>query len=167
MLIFKTFISRNFLFVLFTVSLLGTSVGFAQDCKAELKVEHDFTTKSAFEDGAFFPITVTNTSSFKQEFILTSVSLKEPCSPKRETSKLGNVILDVSFISSNKSSAPMQTRFELAAGETFNFNVQVKVPKGTPFYRWSCIEVQVQSVKCNSIVATEILKVYVPNPSEQ
>ena len=59
------------------------------------------------------------------------------------------------------------TQITLSAGQSYNFKIQESVPTGTPYYRWSCIEVQAKSDECNSISANTLLKVYVPDPTEE
>lgn len=136
----------------------------SNNCDAELIVEKSRNTKSADEDGALFPLILTNNSSKKVAFTLSYIQLKEKCDNETLKSKRENSILDVSFISSNNKNK-LSNDIILNAGQSFKLNALVTAPKNTPYYTWGCIEIQANSNDCNKSTST-ILKVYVPNPSE-
>ena len=160
MLARKLIITRKLITLLFffTISFIGTSV-FAQNCNAELVVEKNRNTRSANEDGAAFSLVLTNNSSITTSYIITTINLKESCANKNRKTSLSNVNLNI-VIQGN-------TQISLGAGQSYNFKIHVNVPTGTPYYRWSCIEVQAKSDECNSISANTLLKVYVPDPTEE
>ncbi len=120
--------------------------------------------RSADETGTSFSLELKNTSSARLSYVLTSVNLIEPCDKKNNNVSQGNVNLDVNIVGDAINF--QNNEVTLNPGQVFNFKVQVYVPDGTPYYRWSCIEIQAKSDKCNSISDTQLLKVYVPNPNE-
>ncbi len=160
MLTRKLIISRKLITLLFffTISFIGTSV-FAQNCNAELVVEKNRNTRSANEDGAAFSLVLTNNSSITTTYNITTINLEKSCANKNRRTSLSNVNLNI-VIQGN-------TQISLGAGQSYNFKIQVSVPIGTPYYRWSCIEVQAKSDACKSISANTLLKVYVPDPTEE
>ena len=151
-------IGKIIVFWFFTYSFIGTSV-FAQNCNAELVVENNRNTRSANEDGAVFSLVLTNSSSITTTYNITTLNLEKSCANKNRGTSLSNVNLNI-VIQGN-------TQISLSAGQSYSFKIQVSVPSGTPYYRWSCIEVQAKSDECNSISANILLKVYVPNPTEE
>ena len=160
MLARKLIITRKLITLLFffTISFIGTSV-FAQNCNAELVVEKNRNTRSANEDGAAFSLVLTNNSSITTTYNITTINLEKSCANKNRRTSLSNVNLNI-VIQGN-------TQISLGAGQSYNFKIQVSVPTGTPYYRWSCIEVQAKSDVCNSISAKTLLKIYVPDPTEE
>ncbi len=160
MLTRKLIITRKLITLLFffIISFIGTSV-FAHNCNAELVVEKNRNTRSATEDGAAFSLVFTRNSSITTSYTITTINLEESCANKNRASSLSNVNLNI-VIQGN-------TQITLSAGQSYNFKIQVSVPTGTPYYRWSCIEVQAKSDACNSISAKTLLKIYVPDPTEE
>jgi hypothetical protein len=166
MLLSNLTLGRNVFFIaLFLLtSLLFNSIH-AQNCKSELVVDKDRNTRSADEDGAEFTLILTNKDFSKATFNLTSVFLKESCSTNYNSTKMSNVKLDVSFKTS-ESYGLGSNSITLNAGESKSFKVLITVPDGTPFNRWSCIEIQANSGNCSNSDISTLLKVYVPDPNE-
>ncbi len=148
----------SFLFFLFSVSY-----GFSQSCGGDLTVDKGRNVRSADEDGTQFSLSLVNTSSKSQTYQISTVELKESCATDHYKSTAPNVNLNISVLQKNDSQVKEIT---LAKGETAALKVQVNVPAGTPFNRWSCIEVQAQAKSCNS-VASAMLRVFVPDNSEE
>lgn len=145
------------------ITLLTSSYTFSQSCNAILSVEKNRNVRSVDEDGTVFPLELKNTSSSSLSFKLSSIFLESGCDTKGVNFK--NVPLDVEFVS-GKNNTINSDNITIGAGQTYSFRVKVNIPKGTPFNRWSCIEIQAFSEKCNSVSDTTTLKVFVPNPSE-
>jgi len=149
----------------------------SQDCSAELNVEKNRNTRSANEDGANFTLILKNTSSFTTTYDLSTMNLSVPCNNNVDQKSNGlktsntNVVLDVSLqtddIDNQARKKLGKTEITLAGGQSYKFKVNVNVPKGTPYFTWSCIEVEAKSTSCSSSSAKTILSVYVPDPSEE
>lgn len=143
------------------------------DCSAQLIVEKDRNSKSADENGAQFILVLTNTSKDIKTFILSSKNLSEPCSNNTQYNRgtgSANVELDVSFQNNslNRNNTNMTSNKDviLDGGESYKFIVNVKVPQGTRFNTWSCIDIDVKSKDCESTLDTKTLSVFVADPSE-
>jgi hypothetical protein len=158
-----------------TLSTTEKNIANSNNCSAELIVEKDRSSKSADQDGAQFILVLTNTSREVKTFNLSTRNLSEPCSNKNTTqynrgTSSSNVELDISIQNStlnrNGSKTSSQFEIELNGGESHKFTVNVKAPKGTPFNTWSCIEVEAKSADCKSMSETQVLSVYVVDPSE-
>ncbi|MEL6811375.1 MAG: hypothetical protein AAFP76_08585 [Bacteroidota bacterium] len=152
---------KKFLSVL--VFLLITSFSFSQNCSAELTVEKDRNARSADQDGTEFWMTLSNTSSSTHSYSISTINLKESCASKNRMSDSPNVNLNVSVVVDKATSNSISLR----SGETKKFKVAVSVPKGTASNSWSCIEVQAQAEQCSAVVATALLKVYVPGSLDE
>ncbi len=152
------------LFVSLLVTLLSFS-GISQNCSAALSVEKDRNAKSADEDGAVFVLTLTNTSAIAQEYTLNTQFLETSCANANRPTRARNVRLDVDFQSAT-GKENVTGAIRLQPGKSYTFRTRLQVPGGTPFNTWSCLEVQAESKNCNDNVATSLLKVFVPDPSE-
>ena len=158
--------------IVFLLLLANIQFVFSQDnirvsnnCNTELVVEKSRNTKSADEDGAIFPLVLTNNSSKQIVYTLSFNQLKERCDNGTLKSERENSILDISFLSSNNKNK-LSKNITLNSGQSLKFNALVNAPKNTPYYTWGCIEVQANSNNCKNSTST-ILKVYVPDPSEE
>lgn len=157
---------RNSILLGFFIAVLNVGSVFAQNCSATLSVEKDRNAKSAYtDDGATFNMVLTNTSSRKTTYVVSTVSLKESCSNDAYKTSAPNVTLNVK-IKNNESSGVANNSITLAAGETRKFKIFVTVPANTPFNTWSCIEVSAKGSECNQPSSSTVLRVYVPEPSE-
>lgn len=165
MLFTKQTISSQLLSVIILFIILFTINGFSQNCNANLSVEKNRNVRSADESGTSFSLELKNTSSSRLTYTISTVYLKKSCDPKKNNSKESNVELALSIVDNNFELFS-NNEVTLDVGQTFYFKVKVNVPEDTPYYKWSCVEVQVKSDKCNSISDTQLLKIYVPNPSE-
>lgn len=143
-----------------------SSDAFSQNCNANLQVEKDRNSRSASEnDGTSFWLVLTNTSSASRAFDISTVNLETSCDNQYNRTNQPNVELGLSLIASDSRSA-LPAEINLAPGQSYRFRVDVSVPAGTPFNRWSCIEVQARTSSCTN-PATTALKVLVSDPSEQ
>lgn len=158
-----------------TLSKTDKNTATSNDCSAQLIVEKDRSFKSADEEGAQFILVLTNSSSETKTFNLSSKQLTEPChnnkSQYNRNTGSSNSVLDVSIqnnsLNRNNANSSPQLDITLNSGESYKFIVNVKVPKGTPFNTWSCIEVEAKSSDCKSLSETKTLSVFVVDPSEE
>ena len=143
-------------------------------CSAELSVEKNRNSKSAFdENGVTFLLNLINTSTNSNTYFLTTEKIKGLCgnnTNKRSSTK--NIDLEVTFLMKNSNKAKVNTdsfdyEIKLQPGESFKFEVNLKVPKNTPFFNWGCIEIIAQSKDCSTESAKTILSVYVPDPNDR
>ncbi|WP_033958677.1 hypothetical protein [Psychroserpens jangbogonensis] len=157
-----------------TSSKSDNNLSYSNDCSAQLIVEKDRSSKSADEDGTQFVLILTNTSNDSKTFNLSTKNLSEPCN--RNTSQYNrgtgsnNATLDVSIennsLNRNSSNTASQSEITLNSGESYKFIVNVKVPKGTTYDTWSCIEVEAKTSDCKSLSETKTLSVYIADPSK-
>ena len=151
-------ISRNLLILgLFIFS----ASSFAQNCGVTLEVDKGRNSRSVDEDGTQFVLVLTNTSSTSKSFDISTSLLKDGCS-NGQKSLQSNAVLNLSVIDmqSRLQSSPKIT---VGAKQTYKFMIDVKAPQGTPHGQWGCYEVKAVSQGCNT---STILKIYVPDPSE-
>lgn len=163
------------LFILITTCFTGIfnyagieTIDNLQNCRSELSVEKNRSFKSADEEGATFSLVLENKSSTSVSYQLSAKNLSTSCKNKAAEangSKNSNVSLEVSFQTNDTYMTESNTVI-IGSGESLKFKVYVKVPNGTPFNRWGCVEVEAASQECGSDSLKTILSVYVPNPSE-
>ena len=156
-----------------TLSKSDNNVAIYNDCSAQLIVEKDRSSKSADEDGAQFILVLTNTSKNTKTYNLSSKNLTGSCGNKTQynrSSSSANNPLDVSFLNNdlnrNLSNTSSNSSIVLQSGESYKFIVNAMVPKDTPYNTWSCIEIEAKSTDCETITETQVLSVYVVDPSE-
>lgn len=138
-----------------------------QECHSELTVEKNRSYKSADQDGATFYLALTNQSSEAAIYDISSVNISGQCKNNNNTLNLSDSNVETNIaIQQIDSDQLANSKINLDGGETFRFKVLVTVPAGTPFDRWSCIEVNAIPESCPSNSVKTILSVYVPNPSE-
>lgn len=160
---FKKNTSALFMLVFFALLFTSGTV-LSQSCKAELKVEKDRNFKSAFQNGAFFDMVLTNTSSQKDSYVISKRYLNTSCHNKALKSSEANVRLGASFLKNNKELSSSNV-ITLSPGETYKFQVVVDAPEAKDYNRWSCIEIIASSQNCRNVETTTTLSVYLPNPS--
>lgn len=162
----KSVISSKLFSIIFLFFVFTSFNGFSQNCSATLNVEKQRNVRSVDETGTSFNLELKNTSSTRLTYTISTINRKESCATKINYSSESNVNLEVTIIGDG-TNLQNYNKVTINAGQSYNFKVQINVPVGTPYYRWSCIEVQVKSDKCNSISDSQLLKVYVTNPSEE
>lgn len=155
---------KSLLLLVFIFFGLGNFSSFGQNCKAELSVEKDRHVRSAAENGTEFSLLIKNYSSRILSFDLSTINKNEPCSPKNRSATTANVNLNTQ-IQKEKMVRQATNRISMGAGKSYSFKVKVMAPKGTPFQIWGCVEVQAKSEYFHEII-TQILSVYVPDPSQ-
>ncbi|MBT8273914.1 MAG: hypothetical protein KJO77_08910 [Bacteroidia bacterium] len=163
------------LFILITTCFTGImnfsgieTADLQRNCNSELSVEKNRSFKSADQDGTSFALVLENNSESTKTYNLSVKNLSTSCSNKAsDLNKAAsqNVNLDVLVLANDTFMTESNTVI-LGSGESLKFNVNVRVPDGTPFKTWSCIEVKAASEQCGSDSLKTILSVYVPNPSE-
>lgn len=158
-----------------TFSNTEQNIANSNDCSAQLNVEKNRSSKSADEDGAQFILVLTNTSSETKTFNLSIKNISGPCNnnssrQQNRGTDSNTTVLDVSFqntsLNRNSINTPSQVDIELNMGESYKFIVDAKAPQGTPYNTWSCIEVEAKSNDCKSLSETQVLSVYVVDPTE-
>lgn len=148
----------------------------SQNCSAELTVEKNRSFKSADEDGANFKLTLKNTSSSRNSYVIKTSMSSSPCSNKNESarsnkkgSSIKNSNLNISF-NSNESRGTGKKQssnlISIEAGQTKEFTITATAPNGTPYNTWGCIKVEAVSDNCKTTSDEIILSVFVPDPSE-
>ncbi|MEM0519288.1 MULTISPECIES: FixG Ig-like domain-containing protein [Aequorivita] len=158
-------IIKGLMLVIF-VAVLNINFVSAQNCNATLSVEKDRNAQSAYtEDGATFNMVLTNTSSKKVTYIISSTNLEESCANDAYKTSAPNVALNVAVKSSANASVA-NNALTLAAGETRKFKIYVSVPARTPSNVWSCIKISAKGSECAEPSSSTTLRVYVPEPSE-
>lgn len=138
-----------------------------QDCHSELTVEKNRSFKSADQDGATFFLVLENKSSMTAVYDLSTKNISAQCKNNNNTLNATgpNVEMNIA-LQQVDSDQPTNSKISLDSGKSFRFKVKVTVPAGTPFNKWSCIEVKAIPESCPSNAVKTILSVYVPNPSE-
>jgi len=137
-----------------------------QNCSAELSVEKNRSFKSAdVVEGTSFMLNLKNTSSRRSTFILSTKNISSSCSNNNSNlrARTENVDTDISLYSEISRNSNLIT---LEQGETYSFKVNISVPEGTQYNKWSCIEVEATSNDCDSFSVKTVLSVYIPDPSE-
>lgn len=154
----------KYVLVIAFFSFFGGQV-FSQNCTPILKVEKDRNAKSVYQNGATFSMVITNTSSQRNTYDISTMNLLESCVPKGKKNSGLNVSLNVE-IQDNNSSKITSNSITLNGGETRTFRIFVTIPPKTPYNSWSCIEVRAMAKGCSGKIASTILSVFVPKPSE-
>ncbi len=163
---YRLLVIRKGLILAIFVAVLNINFAFGQNCSATLSVEKDRNAKSAYHDnGATFSMVLTNTSSRKATYNISTENLSESCANDTYKTAAPNVSLNVE-IKGNVSSNAANSTLTLAAGETRKFTIYVTVPARTPSKSWSCIKVSAKASECNQPSSSTVLRVYVPEPSE-
>lgn len=159
--------SKKYLFLGFLIAILSFNTASAQSCSADLSVAKDRHVKSAYsDDPASFTMVLKNTSSKTISYTIATRDLKESCATKNKQTKAPNVSLDVEIELGGSSRPVAGNAITLRSGETRNFTIYASVPPKTPYNTWSCIEVSASADECSQVVASTILSVFVPEPSD-
>jgi hypothetical protein len=161
-------------FAITTNHIDKTIIEDSQKCSAELTVKQNRNFKSAYdENGVTFSLELMNTSTNNVTYSLSTEKVKNPCGNNtNKRSSTNNIDLDVAFqlnnynLSSRNNNSP-KNEITLHGGETYKFEVTLKVPKNTPFYNWGCVEVIAKSKDCESSLVKTILSVYNPDPTDK
>lgn len=148
------------------IVLLFSQGTIAQDCKANLSAQNQKNVGTADEDGTAFTLELSNPTSRTKSYRFTATFSSTPCSTPNKANLGENVVLDVSFADTSFSSQVI-TGMEVIPRQMKTFKVDVQVPAGTPFNRWSCIEINAIDMECGTVAATQLLRVFVPDPSEE
>jgi len=143
----------------------GFNSVFSQTCSSELSVEKNRNVRSAYKNKTSFTLFLKNTSSKSTKYILDYENSQVSCDNADRKSLLANVRLDVQF-SGEKLVEGNTTSVTLNPGETFQFKASVTVLDELQFKRWGCTNIIVRSDACEDIVSQSLLRVYVPDPSE-
>ena len=147
-------------------SLLFTFGAYSQTCTATFSAENQKNVGSADEDGTSFTLNLTNTSSARKTYTFTATFAETSCATPNKSNLGNNVVLDVRFYEQLQTKRSAQST-ELSAGQSRSIVVDVQVPSGTTFNRWSCIEINAIDMECGSVAATQLLRVFVPDPSDE
>ncbi len=142
------------------------STGYSQSCAAAFSVENDRNVDSADEDGAQFVVNIKNNGSQTTTYELRSVFQDTSCSTQNRSSQTSNVRLNVAFFSSVSGSQQIN-RIKVSPGQSVQMKVNITVPAGTLFNRWSCIQLEAFDPNCSSVAGSQLLRVFVPDPSEE
>ena len=152
--------------LLFALATLLSNFGAqAQDCTALFSVENQRNVGSADEDGAAFTLNLTNESSSQTTYTFTATFAETSCATPNRSNLGDNVRLNVRFYEAGSTQFPIQSK-QVSSGQTASFVVDVQVPAGTTYNRWSCIEINAIDMECGTVAATQLLRVFVPDPSE-
>ncbi|MCW5520651.1 hypothetical protein J1N09_12425 [Aureitalea sp. L0-47] len=154
--------------VLITLALALFLNGFsvhAQSCDTQLSVHKNRDARSAtVNDPTRFQMEITNKSGRSQSYEIQSVAFEEPCekigmsnSSSRRTSDL-NVSISSEGSRSNFITVP--------AGGTKTFLAEISVNVGSKLNVWKCVELKAVSEACSKSEARKLLKVYIPDPTE-
>lgn len=162
----KTISNSNKAYNIFKATLLllfvlNTTISFGQKgCRAEFKVEHDRNARSVTPDGTYYKMEISNFGASSDSYILSSLDVNKSCSNPDGSLTAMNVFLNIEFL--DKSLKPIK-EIKVNAGETVTFFAYVTVPKGTPFDKWSCIQVIAKSKVCPNSNMDTILHTLVIN----
>ena len=151
-------------------SLLYTiTVGFSYmnaQCTGTLEVQKNRSFQSATSKrDATFKMSLKNTSSQSGVFRIKTENISKTCANTTFPSKAANVELKASVLSASSDKVAGRS-VKLAAGETYEFLVNVNVPPNTAIERWSCIEVTAVADNCRTAISGATLSVYVANPED-
>lgn len=159
-------LTRGIRLLAILTTLLISDLAFSQSCNASLALEGNKNIGSADEDGTQFVLIVKNESNQTQNYQLDSNFLTTSCATSNKANLGDNIPLDVYF-KSQLNSALGSTRLTLSPNESQRINIDIQVPQGSPYNRWSCIALELNSDQCSSVVATRTLRVFVPDPTEE
>ncbi len=143
-----------------------SGITYSQSCNASLVIENGINIGTADEDGTQFILIVKNESGKSQSYQLNANFLSASCATANRANLGENIPLDVHFKSRDDSSLGA-TRITLSPNESKRINIDIQVPQGSAYNRWSCIQLELNAETCSSIVATQALRVFVPDPSEE
>ncbi|MDC8004505.1 hypothetical protein POV27_10640 [Aureisphaera galaxeae] len=145
----------------FALLFVFTASSFAQNCGATLTVEKDRNSKAVYENGAFFTLELTNTSSSTKTFTLSTALMQEGCE-RGQKSLQSAAVADLSFV--NSQSKKSLSNITLRGKETYKFYVKAMASGKSASKQWGCYEVIADQDGCTT---STVVKVYVPNPTEQ
>lgn len=148
------------------VTLLFSFGAYAQDCTALFSAQNQKNIGSADEDGTAFTLILENTSSASKTYTFTATFSETSCATANRSNMGNNVVLDVKFYEQLNAARTMPSA-ELAAGQSRSIVVDVQVPPGTSLDRWSCIEINAIDMECGTVAAKQLLRVFVPDPSDE
>ncbi|GAB5401434.1 MAG: hypothetical protein Aureis2KO_30190 [Aureisphaera sp.] len=157
----KGLCSKNSLTTL-TLLILFSTISFAQDCGVTLEVDKGRNSRSVDEDGTQFVLVLTNTSSSSETFNISTSLIQDGCSNGKRALQ-SSAVLDLSIVDMQYK-GKSASKISLGAKQTRKFMVDVKAPVGTPHSQWGCYEVKAVSNDCT---ASTVLKIYVPDSSEE
>lgn len=157
--------------ILVNVSLTKTTKSFIKSdglkkCTATLLVENNTNTKSIFKNDLKYKLILTNTSNKKTSFKVEMENTKEELKNLKSRSSKSNKTIKTSNLkaitlnSRNKSI----NEIVLIPGEKYTFNVVLSKIDTKSFNTWNLTKVKVYSVECKEIIASTILKTFIPNP---
>lgn len=147
-----------------SVSAILSNYTYAQTCESVFKVEKDRNFRSVDQDGTTYWLSLTNLSSFQKTYTVDLTDLVSPCNNNIHPMTGPNVSLELEVLDENSN--PIGTQINVAAGQTYRFQINVSVPDGTTLERWSCVEVKVNTNNCVNTLSTN-LSIYVPDPSQE
>ena len=159
-------LTRGIRLIAVLTTLLVSEIAYSQSCNASLTLQSSKNVGTADEDGTQFVLMIKNNSSKSMDFELNTNFLSTSCASSNKANVGDNIPLDVHFIRNGNSSLGSM-RLSLSPNESRTINVDVQVPARSPYNRWSCIQLELNSEQCSNLVATQLLRVFVPNPTEE
>ena len=154
--------------VLITLALALFLNGFsiqAQSCDTQLNVFKNRDARSAtVNDPTKFKMEITNKSGRSQSYEIQSVVFEDPCEEIgiTKSSAKRSSDLNVSIISGDTRS----NFITVPAGGTTAFLAEISVNVGTKLNVWKCVQLKAVSDACSKSDVTKLLKVYIPDPTE-
>ncbi|MEP2937058.1 MAG: Fn3-like domain-containing protein [Gilvibacter sp.] len=159
-------LSRGIRLLAILTTFLVSEIAYSQSCDASLVLEGNKNVGSADEDGTQFVLIVKNESNTTQNYQLNTNFLAESCASANKANVGENIPLDVHF-KSQLNSTLGSTRLTLSPNQSQRINIDIQVPQGSSYNRWSCIQLELASEQCSNLVATQLLRVFVPDPTEE
>ena len=137
------------------------------ECTASLAVNKDKSVKSFSKDYLDYKLELINTSSrennYQIEFEnLDSEEIVEFKKSQKKIQSFKTVNLKASLVSKTKEATQ---NIILKPNEKFLFTVRIHNSKKLDFEKWNFTKVNLISKNCKDVVASIILKTYIPNPS--
>ncbi|MCH3881932.1 MULTISPECIES: hypothetical protein [Tenacibaculum] len=157
--------------ILVNLSLTKTNKVFPKsntlnNCTAILEVEKNRNSKSIFKSDLKYKLILTNTSNKKTSYKVEMENTKEELknlksrfSKSKKTIKTSS-LKAITLNSKNKSI----NEIVLNPGEKYTFNVLLSKIDTKSFNTWNLTKVKVYSLECKEIIASTILKTFIPNP---
>jgi hypothetical protein len=136
----------------------------AQSCNSKLEVSKNRNARSAtVNDPTRFKMELTNNSSSSQSYEIQSVIFEDPCEViGTSNTSARSSELNVDIISNN---APT-TFITVPARSTHSFLAKISVNPGAKLNVWKCVRLVAVSDACSKQEAQQLLKVYIPDPTE-
>lgn len=149
-----------FLFFIFFNSFL---YGQTTKCNVSLNVEKQRNIRSTTLEGTYYAMILTNNSTTKSTYILTSENRNLDCQNPDNISSNDNVELKINFL--DEKLKPI-SEISIQSGQNIKFFVHVTVPKNTTVNKWSCTEIMANSIECSDYGVRTLLKTLVISASE-